>query len=276
MLNGTISLPQMHDKIPLAVIVPRAGLINRDGKEIQNNSSLNTPIYQEWANFLSSKNIASFYYDKRILSRYGLDPTTVSQQDQIKDVLSAVYFMKKRSEIDTNKIFLIGHGEGGNIVSIAANKIKNIAGSIMINSLSFAIDSLIIEKYTAYADNSSQLGMEMEKIFSALRNDLLPGDTLILGNGLTYWREWIWMTENADSIFHSLKLPCLILHSINHDFFPSFTLEKNISNWEKIASQSERIMLQKYQNVTFNLRTIVKNRLALNIMQEMSSWMLKN
>ena len=53
-------------------------------------------------------------------------------KDFANDVLSAVTYLKTRSDIDNNNIGLVGHSEGGLIAPMVAAKSKDIAFIVLL------------------------------------------------------------------------------------------------------------------------------------------------
>ncbi len=60
---------------------------------------------------------------------------SVTSENFMHDVLAGVTFLKSRSEIDSKKIGLIGHSEGGMIAPMAAARSKDIAFIVMLAGL---------------------------------------------------------------------------------------------------------------------------------------------
>ncbi len=274
-LEGTVYLPKHTSKVPGVVFVNGSGPVDRDGT-VKNNPSAMPPIYKNWANLLSTNGIASLRYDKRFLTHPQLNPLELTQEDQIEDIVAALLYLKSHSEIDTTKIFIIGHSEGGNIAPVAADRISSIAGVIIIASCSFAIDTLFIEQLKANENISQDLITQTEQAFLLLRNIQFPVGGQIWGGGESYWREWIYYSENAGNEILKLEKPVFIQQGLEDENFPSFTLQKNISIWENLDNQSSKISFKTYENVTHLILKKNTQEMASNVLNDILDWINKN
>ena len=270
-LQGTLYLPNKITKVPGVVFVNGSGSADRDGI-IRNYPNLIPPIYENWANIISLNQIATFRYDKRFLTYPNIDPIEFSQKDQIDDIVAAILYLKSRAEVDTSKIFIIGHSEGGNIAPVAAERVSNISGIVIIASPAFAIDTLLIEQLKANGSISEELITQTEDAFLLLRNNQFPSGGHIWGAGESYWSEWIEYTENAGSIALNLMTPILIQQGLEDENYPSTTLQKNISLWEDVEKQSDIISYKKYENVTHLILDKDTQEMSENVINDIIDW----
>lgn len=121
-LAGTLTLPTDTDNAPVVILITGSGPQNRD-EEIFGHKP-----FLVIADHLTRQGIAVLRYDDRGVNESTGDFAEATTADLATDVVSAVDFLKKRDDINTNKIGLIGHSEGGIIAPIvAADKRNNIA-----------------------------------------------------------------------------------------------------------------------------------------------------
>lgn len=270
-LEGTVYLPNKITKMPCAIFVNGSGPGDRDGIIRQKPDAV-PPIYKNWANYLSSNQIATFRYDKRFLTYPTLNPLELSQEDQINDIIAAIAYIKSRPEVDSTKIFIIGHSEGGNIAPIAAGRVNNVSGVIIVSATAFAIDTLVIEQLKANNNNPRDWVTKTEDAFSLLRNNQFPKGGQIWGGGEVYWREWIEYSEKALDIVITLKKPVLIQQGLADENFPSTMLQKNIKLWEGITKQSQLIAFKKYENVTHLILDKDTQEMSQTVLNDIISW----
>ncbi|WZH37370.1 MAG: hypothetical protein PIR02_01610 [Microbacterium enclense] len=104
--------------VAAAVIIGGTGAIDRDG----NTATLATEDYSWLADLLSSEGIASLRYDKLGTGQTGLGPYTSDpsamlaldyDQLRIRPGRDALSFLATQPGIDTNRLILVGHSEGG-------------------------------------------------------------------------------------------------------------------------------------------------------------------
>ncbi len=114
-LYGTLSLPTFSSKtkLPVAIIVPGARAWDRDG-----NIRGGKPYghYQDIAKSILTKNVAVLRYDKRGVGKSG-GFLTHSLPLLAKDLYSWINYLKKREDIDINKLILIGHSQGTLVIT---------------------------------------------------------------------------------------------------------------------------------------------------------------
>lgn len=246
-LEGTLFLPKSKTKVPGIVMVCGSGPINRDGKITTIKSKDQIPFYRLWADYLSSHDIATLRFDKRYITHKSLNSLELTQTDQIRDIISAVKYLKTRNEIDQNKIFILGHSEGGSIVPVAANQLIEIAGIIIMASPSVPIDNLFIEQlkmqHSPYVDITKDA-------FVLLKENKFPKGGQIWGAGEFYWKEWIEYTKNINKIVLKSNKPTLVLQGLEDENYPPKILQENNANWEKLALSSKIITFKKYPNTS--------------------------
>jgi len=270
-LEGTLYLPNKTSKVPGAIFVNGSGPVDRDGK-VSNYPDIIPPIYKNWANELSSNQIATFRYDKRFLTYPGIDPIKLSQEDQINDIIAAISYFKSRPEVDTNNIFIVGHSEGGTIAPVAAQRVSSITGVIIIASPAFAIDTLFIEQLKANDSIEQDWVTQTEDAFQLLRNNQFPKGGQIWGAGESYWSELIEYSQNAGNIALNLGKPILIQQGLEDENYPSSTLQKNIALWKNVATQSDLINFKTYENVTHLVLEKDSQDMSKNVLNDIIDW----
>lgn len=244
-LEGTLLIPEKEKPSSCIIILPGSGPIDRDGYNI-NNPGLSIPIYKMLAEKLASSGYAVLRYDKRFITYKNTNLIEFSEEDQIEDILSAIHFAK--SELKLNKIYIIGHSEGGTLTAVTASRFDGISGIIIISSAAFPIDELLIEQFKH--NNNEKIANELKELFEMIKNNYFPDRGVILGVGKAYWSEWIQFTTNIDKIINKIYCPVLIMQGLTDENLPGYTLNKTISIWSNIANNSKNIRFNKYAGVT--------------------------
>ena len=124
--TGTLTLPKGKGPFPAVVMITGSGAHDRD------ESLLGHRPFLVIADYLTRKGVAVLRYDDRGAGGSTGDKLAVTDEDLAGDVLAAVAFLKGRAEIDTKKIGLIGHSEGGLIAPIAAAKSDDVAFIVLL------------------------------------------------------------------------------------------------------------------------------------------------
>ena len=120
-LSGTFTKPNEKGKYPVVILISGSGRHDRDGA---------IPTHKPFlvlSDYLTRQGIAVLRYDDRGFGESTGDFSKATTADFAQDVLSAVSFLKSREDIDTKRIGLIGHSEGGIIAPLVANQTSDIS-----------------------------------------------------------------------------------------------------------------------------------------------------
>ncbi len=162
-LAGTLSIPNEDKNKKFKCVI----LITGSGPQDRDENVFGFKIFKEIATHLANSGIAVLRCDDR-----GVGQSTNSLGDKINtydfanDVESCINFLKKHSSIDSKKIGLLGHSEGGIIASIVASRNKDVAFAIFMAGTSIKGDSLLISQLYEITKAS---GASDEDIQEALR-----------------------------------------------------------------------------------------------------------
>lgn len=126
-LAGTLTLPNPSDKKPPLVI-----LISGSGPQDRNESFAGHKPFLVLSDYLTRNGIAVLRYDDRGFGESIGNFAESTTADFATDVLSAIDFLKRRTDIDVNNIGLIGHSEGAIIAPMVANLSKEVAFIVML------------------------------------------------------------------------------------------------------------------------------------------------
>ncbi len=125
-LAGTLTLPQGEGPFPAALLITGSGGQDRD------ETIMGHKPFLVIADYLTRRGIAVLRVDDR-----GVGDTTgnlgeSTTDDLAGDVLTGVAFLKDHSEIEPDRIGLIGHSEGGIIAPIAAARSRDVAFIVLL------------------------------------------------------------------------------------------------------------------------------------------------
>jgi hypothetical protein len=119
-LSGTLTVPSGNGKYPVVVMVSGSGPQNRD-EEI-----LGHKLFWVIADYLSRHGIAVLRYDDRGVGKSKGNFNEATTLNFSYDAEAAVTYLKTLATIDTNKIGIIGHSEGGMIAPMVASRNKTV------------------------------------------------------------------------------------------------------------------------------------------------------
>lgn len=119
-LAGTLTLPRGIKNPPVAILISGSGPQNR------NEEIFNHRPFLILADHLTRQGIAVLRYDDRGVGKSEGTQKDATSADFATDVVAAVNYLKTRTDVNPNKIGLIGHSEGGFIAPMVAAKDRNI------------------------------------------------------------------------------------------------------------------------------------------------------
>lgn len=125
-LVGTLSMPNKTGQFPAVILISGSGPQNRD-EEI-----LGHKPFLVLADHLTRKGFAVLRYDDRGFGESTGDFTAATTSDFSNDARAALDYLKDRTEINKNKIGLIGHSEGGTVSVITAADNPDVAFVVLM------------------------------------------------------------------------------------------------------------------------------------------------
>jgi pimeloyl-ACP methyl ester carboxylesterase len=155
--GATITIPQGKGPFPAMVLITGSGAQNRD-EEI-----LGHRTFAVLADHLTRKGYIVLRVDDR-----GVGETTGSlnatSEDFAGDVSLGVDYLLSRTEVDKNKIGLVGHSEGGMIAPMVANKRKDINFIILLAAPGVKVIELMAEQNYALAKSNNMSEQALKQI----------------------------------------------------------------------------------------------------------------
>jgi uncharacterized protein len=125
-LAGTLTLPEKGSPFPAVILITGSGPQNRD-EELMGHKP-----FLVLADYLTRNGIAVLRVDDRGVAKSTGQFSTATTLDFVTDVSVEIDFLKTQKEIDTTKIGLAGHSEGGLIAPIVASRRKDVAFIVLL------------------------------------------------------------------------------------------------------------------------------------------------
>jgi len=242
-LTGTLSSPGGRPARAGILIIPGSGPIDRDG--VSRTAPPTPPVYRRWAEGLGGAGFAVLRYDKRFLSYPDVDITTFDQEAQIVDAVAAVAFLRGAPEVAGRKLFVIGHSEGGTLAPVVAARVGSIAGLIIINTVVFSVDELLVAQVEANPTIPRSTVSEVRDLFVELKNGSFPPRGLLYGGGASYWTQWIAYSSNAPTTLSQLPMPLLLVQCLSDATLPGATLGRNLDVLRTVAARNANARLRE-------------------------------
>lgn len=144
-LAGTFTAPNSGGPFAAVVLITGSGLQDRDETVAGHKPFL------VLADYLTRQGVAVLRVDDRGFGKSTGDPSQATAEDIAQDAESAVAFLKTRKDVDSKKIGLVGHSEGGAIAPIVASRSKDVAFIVMMAGPGVPIEDLIVRQLSDMA-----------------------------------------------------------------------------------------------------------------------------
>jgi len=139
-LGATLTLPQGKGPFPAVV------LITGSGPQDRNESVFGHRPFLVLADYLTRKGIAVLRADDRGVGGSTGDFNKATSADFATDKEAGIAYLKTRPEIDSHKIGLVGHSEGGLIAPMVAARNRDVAFIVMMAGPGVPGDQVIAEQ----------------------------------------------------------------------------------------------------------------------------------
>ena len=156
-LAGTLTLPESGAPHPAVVMITGSGPQNRD------EELFGFKPFHLIADHLTRNGIAVLRYDDRGVGGSTGSVSEATTEDFARDVLAAVDFLKNRSDIDPERIGLIGHSEGGIVAPLASSMSDDVAFMVLMAGTSVSGAEILIEQGALIMRASGATEADMEK-----------------------------------------------------------------------------------------------------------------
>lgn len=247
-LAGILSVPNREEKSPLIIILPEAGPTDKDGSYGENKP------YKDLAWGLATNGNAVYRYEKRsndygmfMLKAKNAYENYTPREDLLDDLYKIIDTLKTLPNIDPEKIYILGHGQGGMLCPIIAKERKDVKGIIMMGANAKRIQETMIDQFeylttvtpgkkAEYDEQTINAKRSMDKKLNPLtEHHLMPYNVQA-----TYW---IWLNQyNQVEVAQKLKKPMLILHG-NRDYQTNM---ENLALWRKSLKKNPNATILDY------------------------------
>lgn len=191
-LAGTLTLPSKEGNFPVVL------LITGSGPQDRNETIAGHRPFLVLTDYLTRQGIAVLRVDDRGVGRSTGDFSKATSEDFASDVLTGIEYLKTRKEINSKKIGLIGHSEGGVIAPMVAVKSPDVAFIVLMAGTGLTgeeilyLQGALIAKAMGISEEVIAKNRQLnEKIFSVLKEekDNKIAEEKIGQMFMTYWED---------------------------------------------------------------------------------------
>lgn len=178
-LAGTLSIPQGDGPFPAVILITGSGPQNRD-EGLAPVAEIKP--FRDIADYLTRNGIAVLRYDERGVGASTGDFASATLQDFRDDASAAVDYLTTRDEIDSAKIGIIGHSEGGLLAPEISEINDNVAFVVTLGGPAVSMRDILLEQNRLVA---LSFGATEEQIQQALSSYGAVLDALQTGDDAT-------------------------------------------------------------------------------------------
>lgn len=214
-LGATITRPASQATRAAAVVfVASAG---PQGREYM---TYGIPVFGQMAGTLAEAGYLVVRYDGRGTGQSGGRTETIGLDEYAEDAIAVVTWLRKREDVDPNRIVLVGYAEGAPIALIAAAREKRVRGVTLIGAAGTSGRDVAIEQQQLLlarlaipeSDKAERRGLQTRLIDAALTGrglDQLPPD-LRRDVASPWFRSWL-LFDPAVTM-KKVNQPILVVH----------------------------------------------------------------
>ncbi|HWV37129.1 MAG TPA: alpha/beta fold hydrolase [Vulgatibacter sp.] len=233
-LEGTLTLPGGDRPAPAVILVHGSGPNSRDGLvrgQLNMSFGFTIPLIRELAEGLSRTGFVVLRFDKRTCgpfngcaeNGYPLPDPDTRLDVLLDDVSAGIDLLLAQPEVDPERIFAVGHSEGGVFVPELMTRRPEVKAGVMLAANFRPLDEIVARQVEDSRKLARELGAKEEDIDEALaRMELLARRLAQIRGGtaeghgpggasLAYWHDTFALSVAAPERARALDRPLLAI-----------------------------------------------------------------
>lgn len=148
-IGGTLALPTARrGRLPAVLVLAGFGPTDRDGLARPNQAP--DRLYLDVSRALGERGVASFRYDKRGTGESVLSTgQRLSFDDLVADAQAGLSFLAERSEVDPERLAVVGHDEGGLVALRLAASDPRVKSVVLLSTPGRPLVEVISDDFRA-------------------------------------------------------------------------------------------------------------------------------
>jgi len=255
-VEGMLTLPEdIQESLPAVVLVQGSGAHDMDETIFENKP------FRDIAEYLSSNGIAVLRYDMRRFThmekmREQLGGGMTVREERIEDAILAAELLRADSRIDSDRIFILGHSQGGMLAPRIHAEGGHFAGLIIFaGSPRFLLD-LSKDQNIAYIEemfegveravHMAQMDTWDEQIAELMGLSDEEAKETILDAGLhAYYFKDLYVNPIED-YFTDITVPIIVMHPAND---VQVCAEKDFGLYKEILTGRDNVTFKLYEGL---------------------------
>lgn len=242
-LPGILTIPEVKGVVPAVVLVHGSGPSN------MNEAIGALEPFEDLAQELAKKGIASIRYHKRTFvygSTIANDYNFTIYDEVIDDVLSAINILRADERIDSDNLFLIGHSMGGQLAPIILNIDKNMKGAILLAGTTEHMIDVVMRQLQEQESSYYDTYLPYYEYFRNLK-EVVPGEEgyFYMGAYEAYWASYNNLELQTEVIEASEYYSLLIMQGGQDLQVPKTTLD----DYKNLLVGKENVQYKYYEEL---------------------------
>ncbi len=240
-VDGILTLPNGATKPPVLILVPGSG--THDWEE-SIGSGVNKP-FRYIAHGLAEQGIATIRYQERLAAYPELASERVTiQLDSLDDVDAAIAFAAGCDQIDTGRIYVLGHSLGGMLAPKIAADHKEVKGILCLAGSPRKLEDIVIDQQELFGNGDKKVMDEVRKQAKEVKGLTEESAGDYLGMPASYW--YGLNLINTPEILKTLKVPMFIAQG-SADL--QVYADKDYTAWQELLKDRKDVTFKLYDNL---------------------------
>jgi pimeloyl-ACP methyl ester carboxylesterase len=252
-LRATLTLPAHARHVPAIV------LVSGSGPNDQNETVGPDKPFRDLADGLAADGIATLRYDKRTRD-YPEDidvATFTPTEEYVPDAVAAINLLRRHSGIDPQRIFVLGHSQGGTFAPLIARTDPSVAGVILMAAAAQPFGPELLRQVTYLATlpgaigagaraelaETEQAAQEVQYPELARESPTAPLVPILGGTEPAYWKNLAAYNEVATA--RDIPQPLLFLQG-DRDY--QVTVKNDLDVWLKGLIGRHHVTVDRFEN----------------------------
>lgn len=277
-VDGILTLPNGATKPPVLILVPGSG--THDWDESIGNG-VNKP-FRDIAHGLAERGIATIRYQERLAAYPELASERITiQLDSLDDVDAAIAFATGCDQIDTGRIYVLGHSLGGMLAPKIAADHEEIRGILCLAGSPRKLEDIVIDQQELLGNGDKKVMDEVRKQAKEVKGLTVESAGDYLGMPASYW--YSLNLIDIPEILKTLKVPMFIAQG-SADL--QVYADRDYPAWQELLKNRKDVTFKLYDNLNhlFMASTGEKDLSEYNIpssvdkqvINDMAAWMIEN
>jgi len=213
---------------------PAVVLVGASGPQDRDEAVSGVPIFGQMAGMLADAGFVVVRYDKRGTGQSGGRTENLTISDYADDISVVVQWLTKRNDVDSDRIAIVGYGDGGAAALLAADRQKRIKAVALVASGGFTGREITLEQQrhvlshlnTSEADRQAKIDLQariVNAVITGVGWEGIPQDIRRQADTPLFKS---WLLFDPASTVKNLNQPLLILQGALDTEFPAANADR--------------------------------------------------